>query len=136
MSERWVPDKGGDFCLLSLLDVLWHADWPGGHTAWAAQEPVNAHSHLLSVLVGNTLTVPIHKGKMVLGTWQVGVWVRGWEQGGSVYLSGRTNASPTGRVKKSVGCAGPIGWAKQIQSHVNLTYFLWAVLYPQHGCYV
>ncbi|GFR52547.1 hypothetical protein Agub_g15122 [Astrephomene gubernaculifera] len=46
------------------------SDWPGGWEAWAAQEPRNAHSHLLSMLLGNTLTVPVTRGKLALGTWQ------------------------------------------------------------------
>ncbi|PNH08748.1 hypothetical protein TSOC_004690 [Tetrabaena socialis] len=46
--------------------------WPGGWAAWAAQEPRNAHSHLLSMLLGNTLTLPVTGGKLALGTWQVG----------------------------------------------------------------
>ncbi|GLI65319.1 hypothetical protein VaNZ11_008862 [Volvox africanus] len=45
-------------------------NWPGGWAAWAAQEPRNAHSHLLSMLLGNTLTVPLTEGKLALGTWQ------------------------------------------------------------------
>ena len=45
--------------------------WPGGHAAWVNQEPINAHSHLLSVMIGNSLTVPVSKGKLCLGTWQV-----------------------------------------------------------------
>ncbi|GAX85464.1 hypothetical protein CEUSTIGMA_g12880.t1 [Chlamydomonas eustigma] len=44
--------------------------WPGGHAAWVAQEPINAHSHLLSILIGNTLSVPVSDGKLCLGTWQ------------------------------------------------------------------
>jgi secondary thiamine-phosphate synthase enzyme len=34
------------------------------------QEPINAHSHLLSMALGNTLTIPITGGKLALGTWQ------------------------------------------------------------------
>ena len=30
-------------------------DWPGGNEAWRAQEPVNAHSHLISMLLGKYL---------------------------------------------------------------------------------
>lgn len=48
--------------------------WPGGWTAWAQQEPRNAHSHLLSILLGNTLTVPVSRSSLVLGTWQVKIW--------------------------------------------------------------
>lgn len=35
------------------------------------QEPQNAHSHLLSIMIGNTSTIPITGGKLALGTWQV-----------------------------------------------------------------
>ena len=41
----------------------------------AAQEPENAHSHLLSMVLGNSETIPITGGKLALGTWQVG---RAW----------------------------------------------------------
>eukprot|EP00879_Flechtneria_rotunda_P010641 GHRR01011121.1.p1 GENE.GHRR01011121.1~~GHRR01011121.1.p1 ORF type:complete len:204 (+),score=20.41 GHRR01011121.1:152-763(+) len=44
--------------------------WPGGWQAWAAQEPENAHSHLLSMVLGNSETVPVTKGDLALGTWQ------------------------------------------------------------------
>lgn len=46
-------------------------NWPGGHSAWVQQEPENAHSHLLSIMIGNTATIPIARGKLALGTWQV-----------------------------------------------------------------
>lgn len=45
-------------------------NWPGGWEAWAAQEPQNAHSHLLSIVLGNSETVPITQGQLALGTWQ------------------------------------------------------------------
>ena len=45
-------------------------DWPGGDEAWRAQEPINAHSHLLVMLLGASETVPIHKGELKIGTWQ------------------------------------------------------------------
>lgn len=45
-------------------------DWPGGDEAWRAQEPENCHSHLLSMLIGNSESVPITQGKVALGTWQ------------------------------------------------------------------
>lgn len=38
----------------------------------AAQEPENAHSHLLSMVLGNSETVPVTGGKLALGQWQVG----------------------------------------------------------------
>eukprot|EP00775_Hariotina_reticulata_P001345 gene1345-1687_t len=46
------------------------ADWPGGWEAWSAQEPENAHSHLLSLVLGNSETIPITQGKLAIGTWQ------------------------------------------------------------------
>jgi hypothetical protein len=37
----------------------------------AAQEPENAHSHLLSMVLGNSETIPITQGQLTIGTWQV-----------------------------------------------------------------
>src|SRR3989338_9612945 len=34
------------------------------------QHPDNAHSHLRSALLNNSLTIPISDGKLLLGTWQ------------------------------------------------------------------
>ena len=45
-------------------------DWPGGDDAWRQQEPINAHSHLLSMILGAGTTVPIHDKKLKIGTWQ------------------------------------------------------------------
>ena len=45
-------------------------DWPGGDEAWRAQEPENCHSHLLSMLIGNSESIPVSGGKTTLGTWQ------------------------------------------------------------------
>lgn len=45
-------------------------DWPGGDEAWRAQEPVNCHSHLIAMLLGSSETIPVHKGKLMKGTWQ------------------------------------------------------------------
>ncbi|EEH56232.1 uncharacterized protein MICPUCDRAFT_8703, partial [Micromonas pusilla CCMP1545] len=33
-------------------------------------EPENAHSHLLSMLIGNSETIPVVDGELALGTWQ------------------------------------------------------------------
>ena len=41
-----------------------------GLAAWRAQEPINAHSHLLSMLLGSSESIPVHEGKLVLGQWQ------------------------------------------------------------------
>ena len=48
-------------------------DYPGGDDAWRAmrmQEPPNAHSHVIQFVVGTSEAIPIHKGKMTIGTFQ------------------------------------------------------------------
>lgn len=37
---------------------------------WRNQEPINAHSHLLSMLLGSSETIPVVDGEMVIGQWQ------------------------------------------------------------------
>lgn len=37
---------------------------------WRNQEPINAHSHLLSMLLGSSESIPVVNGTMVLGQWQ------------------------------------------------------------------
>lgn len=44
--------------------------WPGGDEAWRAQEPINCHSHLLAMIMGTSESIPIHKGNLMIGTWQ------------------------------------------------------------------
>ena len=44
--------------------------WPGGDETWRAQEPINAHSHPLNMLIGSSESVPVHEGKLQIGTWQ------------------------------------------------------------------
>ena len=51
-------------------------DGPKGLAAWRAQEPINAHSHLLSMILGSSEAIPVHKGKIVLGQWQSVMLVR------------------------------------------------------------
>lgn len=38
---------------------------------WRAQEPKNCHSHLLSMLLGNTLMLPVAGGKLAIGAFCV-----------------------------------------------------------------
>jgi thiamine phosphate synthase YjbQ (UPF0047 family) len=48
-------------------------NWPGGDEAWREMrqgQPVNAHSHLISFVVGNSEAVPIHQGSLAMGTFQ------------------------------------------------------------------
>ena len=51
-------DRGGDVSAAEVLE------------RWRAQEPINAHSHLASMLLGNSETVPVVDGRMALGQWQ------------------------------------------------------------------
>ena len=44
--------------------------WAGTWEEWAAQEPLNAHSHLCAMLTGNSESVPVVDGALQLGTWQ------------------------------------------------------------------
>ena len=47
--------------------------WPGGDEAWRAfraKEPVNAHSHLLAMVLGTSESVPLSGGAMKIGTYQ------------------------------------------------------------------
>eukprot|EP00640_Fibrocapsa_japonica_P004121 CAMPEP_0113943648 /NCGR_PEP_ID=MMETSP1339-20121228/26949_1 /TAXON_ID=94617 /ORGANISM="Fibrocapsa japonica" /LENGTH=222 /DNA_ID=CAMNT_0000948585 /DNA_START=15 /DNA_END=683 /DNA_ORIENTATION=+ /assembly_acc=CAM_ASM_000762 len=44
--------------------------WPGGDEAWREQEPINAHSHLLAMTIGQSETIPVSDGKIMIGTWQ------------------------------------------------------------------
>jgi len=49
----------------------WDVDDPVQLEAWREQEPINAHSHLLSILGGSgSESIPVVDGKMVLGQWQ------------------------------------------------------------------
>lgn len=47
--------------------------WPGGDEAWRAfraGEPVNAHSHLLAMVLGTSESIPVHESVMKIGTYQ------------------------------------------------------------------
>lgn len=46
------------------------AGYAGGNQVWREKEPINAHSHLLVSLLGASVTVPVHLGKLALGEWQ------------------------------------------------------------------
>jgi len=52
--------------LLALLNAL----IPKGKGYLHDRIDDNAHSHLRSVVLGSSVTVPIEKGDLVLGTWQ------------------------------------------------------------------
>lgn len=48
----------------------WDIDDPERLQAWRDQEPINAHSHLLSMLLGSSESIPVVNGDMVVGQWQ------------------------------------------------------------------
>jgi thiamine phosphate synthase YjbQ (UPF0047 family) len=52
------------------LDNGWDISKPDILQAWRDQEPINAHSHLLSMILGSSESIPVVNGKMVLGQWQ------------------------------------------------------------------
>jgi thiamine phosphate synthase YjbQ (UPF0047 family) len=52
------------------LDNGWNVTNSSILQDWREQEPINAHSHLLSMLIGTTESIPIHDSKMILGQWQ------------------------------------------------------------------
>jgi len=49
----------------------WDVDDPVQLQAWRDQEPINSHSHLLSIMAGSSSeSIPVYNSQMVLGTWQ------------------------------------------------------------------
>jgi thiamine phosphate synthase YjbQ (UPF0047 family) len=48
----------------------WDIDNPSVLQAWRDQEPINAHSHLISMLLGSSESIPVVEGAMVIGQWQ------------------------------------------------------------------
>jgi thiamine phosphate synthase YjbQ (UPF0047 family) len=48
----------------------WDIDQPDILQQWRDQEPINAHSHLLVMLLGSSESIPVHEGRMVIGQWQ------------------------------------------------------------------
>jgi thiamine phosphate synthase YjbQ (UPF0047 family) len=52
------------------LDNGWNIHDETELQKWRDQEPINAHSHLLSILTGSSESVPVVDGKLVLGQWQ------------------------------------------------------------------
>lgn len=48
----------------------WDVDDPDQLRRWRDQEPINAHSHLLSMLLGSSESVPVVGGRMAIGQWQ------------------------------------------------------------------
>lgn len=62
------PD--GDEEAQRCRDNGWDIDSPLELKKWRDQEPINAHSHLLSMMLGSSESIPVVDGKMVIGQWQ------------------------------------------------------------------
>lgn len=48
----------------------WDVDDIAELQRWRNQEPINAHSHLISMMLGSSECVPVVNGKMAIGQWQ------------------------------------------------------------------
>jgi secondary thiamine-phosphate synthase enzyme len=54
--------------MTEALENLWPAEMPTRHgSTWGDD---NGFSHLRASFLGPNITVPVHRGKLVLGTWQ------------------------------------------------------------------
>ena len=51
-------------------DNGWNIDDPKDLQDWRNQEPINAHSHILSMLLGSSESIPVVDQCMVIGQWQ------------------------------------------------------------------
>ena len=52
------------------LENGWNVDDEEELQRWRDQEPINAHSHLGSMLLGSSESIPVVDGALVLGQWQ------------------------------------------------------------------
>jgi len=48
----------------------WDIDDPQQLEKWRAQEPINAHSHLISMLLGSSESIPVVDAALTIGQWQ------------------------------------------------------------------
>ena len=44
--------------------------WTAGVEEWRAQEPINAHAHLASMMLGSSESLPLIDGALDIGVWQ------------------------------------------------------------------
>ena len=51
-------------------DNGWKIDNKEDLQRWRDQEPINAHSHLISMMLGSSESIPVVDGAMVIGQWQ------------------------------------------------------------------
>lgn len=62
------PDSGEE--AQRCRDNGWDIDDPEELQRWRDQEPINAHSHLISMMLGSSEVIPVVDGEMVIGQWQ------------------------------------------------------------------
>lgn len=55
---------------VNLLTSISNTSLRFSYSWFLSLQPINAHSHLLAMLLGSSEAIPIHKGKIVLGQWQ------------------------------------------------------------------
>jgi len=61
------PETQRDF---DAIDRNWMSKGFGTLEEFLAQEPINAHAHLLASLIGTTLSIPVIDGNLATGQWQ------------------------------------------------------------------
>eukprot|EP00439_Symbiodinium_sp_Y106_P070080 s71_g12.t1 len=54
----------------AAIDRNWMSQGKGTLEEFMAQEPKNAHSHLLAITIGQSETIPVAGGELALGQWQ------------------------------------------------------------------
>ena len=65
INENADPSVRADF--LKFTNALVPEDFPYSHTLEGSDD---MPAHIKGSLYGNSLTIPVHNGKLVLGTWQ------------------------------------------------------------------
>jgi len=65
INENADPDVPYD--MEQVVDTIAPEDFPYRHTA---EGPDDMPAHVKAVLIGTSLSIPIHEGRLCLGTWQ------------------------------------------------------------------
>ena len=55
---------------LAAIDRNWMSQGKGTLEEFMAQEPINAHAHLMTSVLGTTLSIPVSDGALCIGQWQ------------------------------------------------------------------
>lgn len=54
----------------AAIERNWMSKGKGSLEEFMAQEPINAHSHILAMMLGQSETIPVVGGELALGQWQ------------------------------------------------------------------